>query len=166
VRPGRESFLKGAIVRAIWCGVRFITGRRLFAALWSFIGCVSVFDSWLVVRFRDVIQQVEENPVGSYLIDLNNGHPEVFLWTKAAGTVLVLSVLAGLYKYRRGWAFPVTACVAIFQCGLLVYLMAGRSTRVENMIEARRARQVSGYSVWQSHRLGTDGSVLALGPRQ
>jgi hypothetical protein len=108
-------------------------GNHWFTLLWTFIGFVSLFDGFLVARTSDVIVEVEENPVGSYLLSLGDGNPELFLRTKAAGTVLVLSTLAGLYRYRRCWAFPVTGSLAGFQCWLLLHLTSGASTKVESL---------------------------------
>src|SRR5262245_45689101 len=73
--------------------------RHWITVLWLFIGLVSLFDGFLVVRFRDVILEVEQNPVGALLLDLDHGSPGLFLRTKAAGTLLVLSALIGLYRY-------------------------------------------------------------------
>ena len=94
-----------------------------FPACWSFIGMVSAFDTYLIDRFGDVLVTLEENPVGMFLINLNGGNVSVFIRLKLAGTVLVMSVLAGLYFYHRRWSFPVTASVAAFQFGLLFYLV-------------------------------------------
>ena len=114
-------------------------GRHWFAVLWTFIGFVSLFDSFLIVRFSDVIIDVEENPVGAYLLTLSNGSPWIFVRTKAAGTLLVLSALVGLYRYRRGWAFPVTGSVACFQCCLLLYLTSGAPTKMESLCHTNRS---------------------------
>ncbi len=97
-----------------------------FPTFWSFIGMVSALDIYLIERFRGVLASLEENPVGRFLIELDGGDVGVFIRAKLAGTVLVLSVLAGLYVYRRRWSFPVTASVAAFQFGLLTYLILSK----------------------------------------
>jgi len=108
--------------RDILTRTRFLFRRGWFAALWLFIGAVSAIDTYLIFRFRDLMWRLEENPVGRYLIELDEGNVTVFILTKIAGTVVVMSVLAGLHVYRRRMSFPVTASVAAFQLRLLVYV--------------------------------------------
>ena len=110
--------MSGVVMRSVVAGVR----RLWFPALWSFIGLVSALDSYLLVRFRELLPDLEENPVGQYLIGLQGGQVGVFLRTKLAGTVAVLSVLAALYVYRHRWAMPIVGSVAAFQMGLLLYM--------------------------------------------
>src|SRR6185437_2869852 len=100
----------------------FIIRRGWFPALWLFIGAVSAMDCYLVFRFRDLMWELEENPIGQYLIGLDNGNVFVFILTKAAGTVVVMCVLAGLYVYRRRWSFPITGSIAAFQFTLIIYV--------------------------------------------
>jgi len=114
-------------------------GRNWFAVLWLFIGLVSLFDGFLVVRFSDAILDHEKNPVGLYLLALNDGSPSIFLRTKAAGTLVVLSVFAALYRYRPCWAVPVTRSVAFFQGSLLLYLLLATPYMIENLTHAGNA---------------------------
>jgi hypothetical protein len=100
-----------------------------FSACWSFIGMVSALDTYLINRFGDVLASLEENPVGLFLINLNGGNVSIFIRLKLAGTVLVMSVLAGLYVYHRRWSIPITASVAAFQFGLLFYLVLSSPPR-------------------------------------
>jgi hypothetical protein len=100
-----------------------------FPTFWSFIGLVAALDIYLIERFRGVLAHLEENPVGLFLIKLNGGDVGVFIRVKAAGTVVVMSALLGLYIYRRRWSFPVTASVAAFQCGLLAYVILTQPPR-------------------------------------
>lgn len=107
----RNAATAGNFVRRFW-----------FPVLWSFIGFVSAIDSYFVIRFRELMADMEQNPIGSYLIQLDDGHVGVFLRTKAAGTIAVLTVLAVLYLARHRWAGPIVGSVALFQFGLLYYL--------------------------------------------
>ena len=102
--------------------------RGWFPILWSFVGVVSAIDTYLTFRFKDLMWQLESNPVGRYLIAVDGGSVNVFIRTKVAGTIVVLSVLAALHVYRRRWSFPITASIAAFQFALIVYV--GLSTPV------------------------------------
>ena len=98
-----------------------------FVSMWLFVGLVSSYDGWLVVRYWDSIAQLERNPVCRYLIVLGNGDAMIFVRAKTSGTLAVLSVLAGLYRRNRRLALPVVTAVSAFQLGLLLYLMFAES---------------------------------------
>jgi hypothetical protein len=94
----------------------------VFAAVMLFVGAVSVYDGYLVLRTGDEIGHFEKNPVGRLLIERNHGDPTVFLIAKAAGTVVVLAALTVLYRRSQRIAFSVASALMLFQAGLLVFL--------------------------------------------
>jgi hypothetical protein len=94
----------------------------LFAGVMLFVGAVSVYDGYLVIRTGDDIRQFEKNPVGLFLIEHNHNDPTLFLMAKAAGTSLVLAALTVLYRRSPRIAFPVASALMLFQSGLLVFL--------------------------------------------
>jgi len=94
----------------------------VFAAAMLFVGAVSVYDGYLVVRTGDEIRHFEKNPVGLFLIEHNHGDPTVFLMAKAAGTLVVLAALTMLYQRSQRIAFSVASALILFQAGLLVFL--------------------------------------------
>jgi hypothetical protein len=123
-----ESFLGESMFGGIAACTTYMRKRGWFPILWSFVGVVSAFDTYLTFRFQDVLRQLESNPVGRYLIEIDGGNVNVFIRTKVAGTIVVLGVLAALHVYRRRWSFPITASIAAFQFALVVYI--GLSTPV------------------------------------
>ena len=90
-------------------------------ALFVIVG-VSLFDTYLIVRYKEVILHTEQNPVGLYLIEMGSGGIDVFVRTKLAGTLIVFCVLCFLWRIRSKILFPVTTSVASWQTGLFVYL--------------------------------------------
>jgi hypothetical protein len=94
----------------------------VFAVAMLFVGAVSVYDGYLVVRTGDEIRHFEKNPVGLFLIEHNHGDPTVFLMAKAAGTLVVLAALTMLYQRSQRIAFSVASALILFQAGLLVFL--------------------------------------------
>jgi hypothetical protein len=100
------------------------SGHRapLFTTALIFVGAVSVYDSYLVVRTGDMIEDFEKNPVGLYLIKIDNGNTSVFLRVKAAGTILALSALSYLHRRSSRLASPIAFGLFAFQTGLLVFL--------------------------------------------
>jgi hypothetical protein len=114
--------------RNIAAGTSFIRRQGWFPMMWLFVAAVSAIDTYFTFRFRHEIWDLERNPMGRYLLEVDNGDVNVFIRTKVAGTIVVLSVLAALHLYRRCWSFPITASITAFQFALVVYL--GLSTPV------------------------------------
>lgn len=97
-------------------------GQAWFPILCSLIAFVSIYDTALIVKFREHIVVMEENPMGIWLIKAGGGDVEIFVRAKLAGTVTVLAILTFLWRYHKRTAFPVTTSVAAYQTGLLAYL--------------------------------------------
>src|SRR5271166_330674 len=93
-----------------------------FTSALLFVGAVSFYDGYLVVRTGDMIEDFEKNPVGLYLIKMDNGSPAVFLRVKAAGTILVLTGLSFLHRRSKRLASPIAFALLAFQTGLLIFL--------------------------------------------
>ena len=102
--------------------VRATPASLMFAAALLFVGAVSVYDGYLVIRTGSDIREFEKNPVGLFLIEHNHNDPTAFLIAKAAGTCVVLGALTVLYRRSQRIAFPVTSAIMVFQAGLLVFL--------------------------------------------
>jgi hypothetical protein len=101
---------------------RFRLETLVFAAAMLFVGAVSAYDGYLVIRTGDEITHFEKNPVGLFLIEHNHNDPTLFLMAKAAGTSLVLAALTMLYRRSPRIALPVATALIVFQSGLLVFL--------------------------------------------
>jgi hypothetical protein len=93
-----------------------------FAGILIYVGAVSVYDGYLVVRTGDMIRNFEKNPFGLILIDYNGGDPSLFLRAKAVGTLVVLIAPETLNRRSQRLARPVALAVALFQSGLLILL--------------------------------------------
>lgn len=93
-----------------------------FPILCSLIVGVSLYDTFLIVKYSDHIHHMEENPLGRWLLNIADGGISVFVRAKLAGTVTVISVLLFLWKRRSSKAVPVTVSLAVYQTGLLAYL--------------------------------------------
>ncbi|MEI7699559.1 MAG: hypothetical protein WCK86_07180 [Planctomycetia bacterium] len=88
------------------------------------IAAVAFYDSYLTMRFRDVMLYTEENPLGRWLIQSCDGSVAVFLQMKLAGTLLVMLMLFWMRVRQSRMTLPVSGSIASWQCGLLVYLTA------------------------------------------
>jgi hypothetical protein len=101
---------------------RFAPITLLFSGILLFVGAVSVYDGYLVLRTGDEIREYEKNPAGQWLLECNHGDPTLFLTAKGAGTLVVLTTLTVLYRRSQRIAVPVAFALCLFQAGLLVFL--------------------------------------------
>jgi hypothetical protein len=100
-------------------------GHILFAILWLVVGAVSAIDTFLTVKYRDVMQTTEENPVGRFLIAQDGNDVSLFIGWKVAGTIACLGLLIVVAKYARPRvAHAVFGLVAAAQLALLWYLFS------------------------------------------
>jgi len=101
---------------------RIAPAALVFAGLLLFVGAVSVYDGYLVLRTGDEIREYEKNPAGLWLLECNHGNPTLFLAAKGVGTVIVLATLTVLYRRSQRMAVPVAYAICLFQAGLLIFL--------------------------------------------
>ena len=95
----------------------------LFVLLWLFVIFVSVFDGYLVLRFRHEMHRNELNPLGRLLIQLNGGQVWLLLATKFIGTVAAATVVLLLYGRWPRLGITVASVVAGLQLCLLLFLL-------------------------------------------
>ena len=103
-------------------GGHFTSWTPCFMGVLIFVAGVSCYDGYLVVRTGDMIRDFEKNPIGLYLINCEDGRPDLFLRVKAAGTLVALVGLSVLHRHSRRLAGPVELALVVFQGGLLLFL--------------------------------------------
>ena len=96
--------------------------RHWFPIAIAIISAVSLYDTYLIVLFQGEIYHMEENPMGFWLLQIGHGSVDIFVRTKIAGTIVVVSTLLAMWIYRSKIVFPVTTSVASYQMGLFMYL--------------------------------------------
>ena len=95
----------------------------LFVLLWQFVIFVSVYDGYLVLRFRHLLHQSELNPLGLLLIELNGGQVWLLLAAKFVGTVAAATVALLVYGRRPRAGLTVASALAGLQLCLLLFLL-------------------------------------------
>lgn len=88
------------------------------------IALISVHDAILLIVNHNVIRQVEQNPVGRWLLDMGQGEVWLFVGVKLFSTSVVVTALIAIREWNQRKANHVLAGVLIFQLGLLWYLSA------------------------------------------
>lgn len=98
--------------------------RWTFPVLWLFISLVSTVDTYLTVKYQEHLLYMEINPIGRLLLWLDDWDPSLLIGYKFLGSTLVLGALVSLRIKKPQWSSIITAAIALFQFGLLVYLTA------------------------------------------
>lgn len=123
--PSSDFLGNGGPSRRRALGDAFASPRHVvaFQCLLLFISAVSAIDSYLTVRFQDTLAFHELNPVGRLLLRIGGWEPSLLIGAKLLGTTLVLGILFALYLRHRQAGFAVAAALAVFQLGLLAFLV-------------------------------------------
>ena len=101
------------------------------AAYMLVIGAISLYDMVLTVRYAESLKQLELNPVGRWLMQLDqlpkDATPDltVFLFAKGMGTAIVLLVILMMTLRRARIGHPVGVGVSLCQIMLAMYLCYG-----------------------------------------
>jgi hypothetical protein len=95
------------------------------------VGLVAAYDIVLTIRYANFLVQLEENPVGRWIMNLKHdtiydveATPDIapFIVLKVLGTLLVLGVIIALIRWRAHMGHLVGLGVSGFQLGLAAYL--------------------------------------------
>jgi hypothetical protein len=109
--------------------------EQLFCNPWTLFACkltiglVSACDVHLTIKYVDYLPMMELNPVGRWLMQLDNGPTcelkdvACFLTAKFAGNFVALSVIELLASWKRYIATAVAFPVALCQLALLYFLL-------------------------------------------
>jgi len=95
-----------------------------FEFLCLIIVAVSTVDFYYLGKTRSVIMELEQNPVGRYLIELDKGDISIFMAAKFFGTIVALYLLFKLKNLGLKHIFLITSIVALAQIILLIYLLS------------------------------------------
>lgn len=95
------------------------------------IGIVSAYDIHQTVKYVEYLPELELNPVGRWLMGLDDG-PECdlqqtacFITAKFLGNFACLAIIEILSNWKRHIASGVAVSVAVFQLTLLYFLVFG-----------------------------------------
>jgi len=116
-------------------------GKYYYALMWVAIGIISSIDVYWAILNQDMMMEIEENPIGRYLIGMEGGGVALFMSIKVAGTIIALGALVFLYHWKQKYAWPIIIAITIAQFFLLSYLNHGKL--VKNKIP-------EGHFKWQS----------------
>lgn len=108
---------------------------RSLGSVWGLLVCkciilaVSTLDIYLTVKYVEYLPQLELNPVGRWLLELDHGpkyklqYAAAFITAKFFGNVVVLAILEMLGHCRFRRVGVVAAAVAVIQITLGAFLL-------------------------------------------
>ena len=96
-------------------------GKKLFWRIWFSIGLISLFDLCLAIEHRDVIHEIEQNPVAKAII-VSYGLA-VFSVVKILGTLTAMWFMLKAYRFSNKLGWALTLPIFLFQIWLLWYLL-------------------------------------------
>lgn len=97
----------------------------ILMGLWLFIGMVAAYDVYLSVKYQETLRFQELNPLGRWLLELDNGSVAMFMGCKFMGTMITLGVIQALYWYKQRIGLTVASALAGAQALLAGYLIFG-----------------------------------------
>lgn len=94
----------------------------VFLLIWNFILCISAYDLYLSIRFQENLILNELNPLGMWLIAVDNGDIALFMAVKMFGTCIAFMLASAFFFYSRRMGLVASVSLAAFQLGLLLFL--------------------------------------------
>ena len=95
------------------------------AILLTWVVGVSMYDVYWSFKTQDVLIHHEENPIGTMLIEADNGDIALFMTLKTLGNIVVLISVPLLFLYKRSWGMLIASGLAVGQLCLFLYLNWG-----------------------------------------
>ncbi|MFK7767573.1 MAG: hypothetical protein AB8B55_10160 [Mariniblastus sp.] len=108
-------------IENVWSQPQTMLRIGLFACI-SFIAGVSIYDTYLVMYFRETILLDERNPICEALIRKDEAGLSWFVCGKVIGNLFVIGTLLLLYRFKYQYTLAVALAVASFQFTLLMFL--------------------------------------------
>lgn len=97
-------------------------GFIFFCLEWIIIGTVSSYDAYLTIKYRDFLQDCEENPIARWILKSTDWDVSLFIGLKMAGTIITLGILSLIYTFNKKKAYIISFCITVAQIVLLLYL--------------------------------------------
>lgn len=116
--------------------------RRFFESAWLLlvckltIGAVSAYDIFLTIKYVKSLPNLELNPVGRWLMNLDTGpvceldQVALFITVKFIGNFLTLAIIEMVGAWKQAHASLIAIVIATMQLGLLYYLIFGSNSPI------------------------------------
>ena len=96
----------------------------VFSVLFWWIFLVSMVDHYLTIKLQETILIEEKNPLGVFLIHIDDGSVALFMTLKMAFLWLMYFSLLELYKVKKIYAIIPMIVLSIVQLILVLYFLS------------------------------------------
>ena len=93
--------------------------KIIFVVCCTIIVLVATVDMYWLIKNSEVILEYEKNPMGTWLINKDNGSVALFTSLKMLGTFIVITALSVLYRLHAIKTIIVAGILALVQLILL-----------------------------------------------
>lgn len=100
-------------------------GLIILSGAMMIIAAISLYDIYWSFKTQEILYEVEQNPIGRWLIAADSGDVALFMTLKTLGTMIVLGAIPMTYWFKRWWGMTAAIAVSAFQCVLFLYITFG-----------------------------------------
>ena len=91
----------------------------VFLFLW--VWAVSMLDHYLTIKLSETIATAEKNPIGLYLLRLDEGNPALFMTIKMMCLWIIFLICLKLYQWKPRNCLAALICLSLAQLFLVFY---------------------------------------------
>ncbi len=95
----------------------------VFAFMWVWL--VSMLDHYITIKMNDTILEDEQNPLGTFLINIDSGSVALFMTVKMICLWVIAGIILSIYQENKTRAYICIVALCIAQLFLLLYFMWG-----------------------------------------
>tara|TARA_R110002110_G_scaffold63394_7_gene176378 strand:+ start:482 stop:796 length:315 start_codon:yes stop_codon:yes gene_type:complete len=98
--------------------------KILISLAWCSIALISSVDVYFAIKLQNDLYDNEINPIGKWLMDMDNGDVALFMALKFLGTLIVLSCYPIIRSnFGAKWAHRYILIAAFLSFALLMFLL-------------------------------------------
>lgn len=96
----------------------------IFISIWIIIGLIETFDIYCSIKLQETLLIYEKNPIGKFLIQLDEGDVALFMACKAATMMMLLGIVPCIYALGKKYvAWFMLLIIMVSRLAVFGYLM-------------------------------------------
>ena len=100
---------------------------KFLVLAFTWIWLISMLDHYMTIKMQETILDYEQNPIGSFLINLDSGSVALFMTAKMMCLWIIASIIISTYQESKVKAYIYTTVLCIVQFLLLLYFVWGHT---------------------------------------
>ena len=103
---------------------------KFLVLAFTWIWLISMLDHYMTIKMQETILDYEQNPIGSFLINLDSGSVALFMTAKMMCLWIIASIIISTYQESKVKAYIYTTVLCIVQFLLLLYFVWGHTLNI------------------------------------